>query len=286
MIRLWLLSVGLSCLFAFGCSDNQELQLNIGSFNIAYDNKKEEQGWESRKESVVSLIRFHAWDVFGTQEGQSYLLKDIAGDEYGYVYANGFFNRMNPDIALENTQHNAVFWLKDKFELLDTGNFWLSETPDVKSFGWDAAESRGCVWAKLREKETEKQFFFFSVHFDHKGVEAKQNSAGLLLNKIREIAKGLPAICVGDFNGTPESEHIWTIQADGLLRDSYAASPTPPYGTKGTLNRFDKDSPMDARIDYIWVTKDIRVEKFGVLNEMPYNRFTSDHFPIMIKVLM
>ncbi|MFA6702801.1 MAG: endonuclease/exonuclease/phosphatase family protein [Dysgonamonadaceae bacterium] len=257
--------------------------LNIGSFNISYDNKKEEVGWEYRKESVASLIRFHEWDVFGTQEGQSYLLEDIAGEEYDYVFANGFFNQKNPDIDLERSQHNGIFWLKNKFELLDTGSFWLSETPDVKSFGWDAAESRGCVWVKLKERNTNITFFFFCVHFDHRGVIARQNSALLVLNKIQEIAIDFPVFCVGDFNGSADAEHIQTMKANGLLYDSYDISQSPPYGTKGTSNQYKKDSAMDQRIDYIWVTEDIEVKKFGVLNEMPYNRFTSDHFPIMIK---
>lgn len=257
--------------------------LNIGSFNIGYDNGKAEIGWSDRKESAVSLIRFHEWDLFGTQEGQGRLLRDIAGDDYNYVFANGFFNQKNPDIDPEKSQHNGIFWLRNKFELLDTGNFWLSETPEVKSFGWDAAESRGCVWAKLKEKKSGVTFFFFCVHFDHRGVVARQNSALLVLNKIREIAKGFPAFCVGDFNGGPDSEHIRTIKEDGLLYDSHVISQSPPYGTKGTLNQYKKDSAMELRIDYIWVTRGIRVKKYGVLNEMPYNRFTSDHFPIMIK---
>lgn len=270
-------------LITVNCANDNSCIVNIGSFNISYDNKKEGQGWGERKEFVVSLVRFHEWDVFGTQEGVDYQLKDIAGDQYDYVYANGFFNKKGIDLPPEKTQHNGIFWLKDKFELLDTGNFWLSETPEVKSFGWDAAESRGCIWAKLKEKKTGKDFFFFCVHFDHRGIEAKQNSALLLMDKILELANDTPVFCVGDFNGTPDSEHIQTITTNGLLFNSRIVSMTPPYGTVGTFNGYKKDSNMDVILDYIWVTKDIKVRKYGVLNDMPYMILLSDHFPILIK---
>ncbi|NLO48898.1 MAG: endonuclease/exonuclease/phosphatase family protein [Clostridiales bacterium] len=260
--------------------------LNVGSFNIGYDNRKAEQGWEKRKEFVVSLVRFHEFDVFGTQEGCSYQLKDIAGNTYDYVYVNGFWNKNNPDIAPEKSQHNGIFWLKDKFKLLDTGNFWLSETPDKKSFGWDAAESRGCVWVKLKEQKSGKTFFFFCVHLDHRGVEARQNSVLLILEKMQEIAKGMPVFCVGDFNGDPESAHIQTIRSSGFLFDSRLVTQTPPYGTIGTFNGYKKDSSMKGNLDYIWVTKDIQVKKYGVLNDMPYLVSLSDHFPILIKAEM
>ena len=91
------------------------------------------------------------------------------------------------------------------------------------------------------------------------------------------------AICVGDFNGTPDSEPIQILKSDGLLLDSREISKTPPYGTVGTTNQFNLNAPMKNRIDYIFVTKNIHVNKYGTLNEFQYGHYPSDHFPIMIE---
>jgi endonuclease/exonuclease/phosphatase family metal-dependent hydrolase len=105
----------------------------------------------------------------------------------------------------------------------------------------------------------------------------------MLLERIENIAGKNTVIATGDFNATPDSEPIQIIYNSGLLADSYLVTKEPPYGTEGTFNAFQWDAPMTSRIDYIWVTPDVVVKKYGVLNDMPYGRFPSDHFPIMIK---
>ena len=169
--------------------------------------------------------------------------------------------------------------------MLENGDFWLSETPDVPGIGWDAiCCNRICSWAKFMDNESGKEFYFFNVHYDHEGVEARRQSSLLLMKKIREIAAGYPVIVTGDFNAVPDSEPIQIIMNDGLLNDSYLVSHTPPYGTVGTYNSFNVNAPVGNRIDYVWVTKDIMVNKYGVLNELRYGRFPSDHFPVMVNV--
>ncbi|KUL19707.1 MAG: Uncharacterized protein XE13_0499, partial [Proteiniphilum sp. 51_7] len=116
------------------------------------------------------------------------------------------------------------------------------------------------------------------------GKEARRQSSLLLMKKIRQIAKGYPVICTGDFNATPDSEPVQIILEDGLLNDSYRVTLQPPYGTTGTFNSFHTQVGMTSRIDYIWTTKDIMVNKYGVLNDVQYGHFPSDHFPVMINV--
>ncbi|MPN49188.1 hypothetical protein SDC9_196803 [bioreactor metagenome] len=106
------------------------------------------------------------------------------------------------------------------------------------------------------------------------------------MKKIEQIAGNNPVFATGDFNATPDDEPIQTIYNSGKLNDSYLVTQEPPYGTEGTFNAYRLNSAMKSRIDYIWVTKDITVKKYGVLNEMPYGKFPSDHFPVVIQAKM
>ncbi|HOT64444.1 MAG: endonuclease/exonuclease/phosphatase family protein [Bacteroidota bacterium] len=255
-------------------------KMNVATFNLRLDTPSDSlNSWSHRKEMVKSLIRFHDFDIFGTQEGFKHQLDGIL--ELGnYAYTGA-----GRDDGKDAGEHSAVFYKVNRFELLDSGNFWYSETPAVPSKGWDATCcNRICSWGKFREKKSGREFYFFNSHFDHQGKVARHNSSLLLLAKIKEIAGNLPVFCTGDFNATPDDDPIQVIYKDGKLRDSYQITKEPPYGTLGTFNNFDLHSPCSERIDYIWVTDGIVVRKYGVLNEQQYGRFPSDHFPVMVKV--
>lgn len=255
-------------------------KMNVATFNLRLDTPSDSlNSWSHRKEMVKSLIRFHDFDIFGTQEGFKHQLDGIL--ELGnYAYTGA-----GRDDGKDAGEHSAVFYKVNRFELLDSGNFWYSETPAVPSKGWDATCcNRICSWGKFREKKSGREFYFFNSHFDHQGKVARHNSSLLLLAKIKEIAGNLPVFCTGDFNATPNDDPIQVIYKDGKLRDSYQITKEPPYGTLGTFNNFDLHSPCSERIDYIWVTDGIVVRKYGVLNEQQYGRFPSDHFPVMVKV--
>ena len=161
----------------------------------------------------------------------------------------------------------------------------MSETPDKPGLGWDATCcNRICSWGKFRDLETSKEFFFFCVHFDHQGVVARKESGKLMVKKIQEITGDSPAICVGDFNSTPETEQIKTMQT--FLKDSRHVSEMPPYGPVGTFNGFKFDSPLTELIDYIFVSKTISVLKYGVLTDNIDRRYPSDHLPVVIKAVI
>lgn len=135
----------------------------------------------------------------------------------------------------------------------------------------------------MTKSGTSTSFFVFNSHFDHQGKEARKNSSLLLIRKIKEIAGDATVFVTGDFNAVPDAEPIRLIHESGLLLDSYEVTEEPPYGTVGTFNSYRLDSPVKNRIDYIWVTHNVKVKKYGVLNDLPYFRFPSDHFPVMIK---
>ena len=263
---------------AFSQNDKKDYQINVATYNLRMDTPSDGlDAWEHRKDNVNQLIRFHDFDIFGTQEGFHHQLLDItsAGD-YAYI-------GVGRDDGKNKGEHSSIVYKTDRFELLDNGDFWLSETPEEPSYGWDAQIRRICSWAKFRDKEAGKEFYFFSLHYDHIAKEARRNSSILLMSKIKEITGDATTFCVGDFNATPESEPIQIIYDENHLKDSYLISQAKPYGTVGTFNAFKLDAPMKNRIDYVWVTSDITIEKYGVLNDVHYGHFPSDHFPVMVK---
>jgi endonuclease/exonuclease/phosphatase family metal-dependent hydrolase len=252
----------------------------VATYNIRYNNAHDSlNAWPNRKENVKALIRFHEFDIFGTQEGLIDQLKGISELE---AYARTGHGR---DDGKEAGEHSAIFYKKDRFKLLESGDFWLSETPEKPGKGWDAkCCNRICSWGKFQDMQTKKTFYFFSVHFDHQGIIARQESGKLMVKKIQEIAKNAPVICVGDFNSTPETEQIKAMQT--ILNDSYKVTQDPPYGPVGTFNSFRFTAPMKNRIDYIFVSKGIKVLKYGVLTDAKDQRYPSDHQPVMIKAVI
>lgn len=255
-------------------------RFNVASYNLRMDTPRDSlDSWEHRKDMVNGLIRFHDFDIFGTQEGFHHQITDIIkpGD---YAYTG-----VGRDDGKDAGEHSAIIYKKNKFLVLDKGDFWFSETPEIPGKGWDAiCCNRICSWAKFKDIISGKEFYFFNVHYDHQGKEARKQSSILLMKKIRKIAAGYPVICTGDFNATPDSEPIKIINEKGLLNDSYKVTLQPPYGTTGTSNSFNIFAKMKNRIDYIWISKEFTVNKYGVLNDVQYGHFPSDHFPVMINV--
>ena len=254
--------------------------LNIATYNLRMDTPTDgENAWPNRKDMVKALVQFHDFDIFGTQEGFVHQLKGICElDAYDYV-------GVGRDDGKEAGEHSAIIYKKDRFSVLDKGNYWLSETPDVPGKGWDATCcNRICSWAKFKDKTTGKEFFFFNVHYDHEGKEARRESSKLMISKIKSIAGNLPFFCTGDFNATPDSEPIQILYNDGTLIDSYKITKLPPYGPVGTYQGFKIQTRPEGRIDYIFVSKGIQINKHGVLTDINHNRLPSDHFPVVANV--
>ncbi|MCF2487946.1 endonuclease/exonuclease/phosphatase family protein [Dyadobacter sp. CY347] len=273
------IAFALSLMFALSQSTfAQKNTINVASYNLRYNTANDGvNAWPNRKENVKGLIRFHEFDIFGVQEALIGQLKDVAELTEFTFYGKG------RDDGKEGGEHSAIFYKKDRFKALQSGDFWLSETPDKPGKGWDATCcNRIASWVKFQDLLSKKEFYFFNVHFDHQGVEARRQSGHLMVKKISEIAGKSTVILTGDFNSTPETEQIKTIQ--GLLSDSHEVTKQPPYGPEGTFNSFKFDAPMDKRIDYIFVSKNINVLKYGVLTDAKEQRYPSDHQPVLVKI--
>jgi len=273
----------LMLLFIFGeLRAQQSNPINVATYNLRYDNPNDGMNaWPYRKQQVEDLIRYHSFDIFGTEEGLIGMLNDLS-EMKEYARTGG-----GRDDGKQAGEHSAIFYRIDRFQLLKYGDFWLSETPDKPSYGWDATGNRRiCSWGKFKDKTDGKEFYFFCVHFDNQGVIARHESSKLMVKKIKEIVNdGSPIFCVGDFNSTPETEQIQVISS--FLQDSRKITQMLPYGPVGTFEGFDyANAPLKDRIDYIFVSNKITVLKYAVLTDSYDHRYPSDHLPVVAKVII
>ncbi|WP_432710634.1 endonuclease/exonuclease/phosphatase family protein [Pedobacter sp.] len=250
--------------------------LTIASFNIRYANQRDTGNlWVDRAPVVANLIRFHEFDVFGTQEGLKHQLDDMSSALPEYErYGKG------RDDGQEGGEHSAIYYLKDKYTLLEKGDFWLSETPGKPGKGWDATCcNRICSWVYLKDVNTKKMFYVFNVHFDHQGKTARVESGKLMLQKIKEIAGNKPVVLTGDFNGDRESEWYKTIANSEILEDVHGKVKYP-YQNNSSSNGFKTPQGMRV-IDHIFMTNHFKAKKWGILTDTYFGKFPSDHFPIV-----
>lgn len=257
-------------------------QLLIGTFNIRYDNPKDTGNlWVNRAPVVSALIDFHDFDIFGTQEGLKNQLDDISNALPQYTrYGVG------RNDGKEEGEHSAIYFKKDLFTLLKKGDFWLSQTPEKPSLGWDAiCCNRVCSWVYLQHKKSGKKFYFFNAHFDHQGVQARKESSKLILQKIKEIASNEPVIFTGDLNGAHSSEWYQTIAQSGFLTDSYKAV-KKPYANNASFNSFGATKGRKEIIDHIFMTSHFTADKWGILTDTYDGKYPSDHFPVVARLML
>ena len=250
------------------------------SYNIRYDNNWDvENSWSLRKNSIRQLLNDYNPSIFGIQEGLLNQLSfiDSALIKYDYVGVGRDDGKMEGEFC-------AIYFDTTRYKIRNNSTFWLSETPDVVSVGWDAALERICTYGLFENKTSGEEFWVFNTHFDHLGVIARKKSSALILKKIKEInTQSLPAILMGDFNSIPDSDPIKILKND--LIDALQISLENLEGPQGTFNGFDMMLPIDNRIDYIF-TKNVKVLSYRHIDDrLNNNRHISDHLPVMIEIL-
>ena len=265
--------------FAVLTVSTQAVDLKVMTYNIRVNVPSDgKNAWPMRKRNVAELIRFHAPDIFGLQESLLGQVNDLAEQLPGYDWVG-----VGRDDGINRGEYSPIFYNSQRFQLKQQGWFWLSETPDVPGVGWDAAFPRICTYVLLEEYGTHKNFWVFNTHFDHIGVKAREESARLILKKIQELNDDrLPVILTGDFNVTPEEAPVAVILRK--MRDSREESEAAPYGPEGTFNDFDFNSPLEKRIDYIFVTRKVDVRKYAVLSDSKNQHYPSDHLPVFAEL--
>jgi len=256
-------------------------KMTIGTYNLRYDNKADTGNlWVQRAPIIANLIRFHQYDIFGTQEGYLNQLNDISSALPEYArYGIG------RDDGKDGGEHSAIFYRKDKFKLLKKGDFWLSETPDKPGLGWDVTCcNRICSWVYLQDLESGKKFYYFNAHYDYQG-NARLESSKLILHKIKEIAGTEPAVFTGDLNGFQDSEWYQILAKSGLITDTYSQV-KHPYENNSSFNGFGKEVDGFGIIDHVFVTKNFTASRWGILTDTYHGKFPSDHCPILVDVTL
>jgi endonuclease/exonuclease/phosphatase family metal-dependent hydrolase len=270
----------LSLLFLLMSSFAMAQDYTFGTFNLRNDNPGDVGNlWSQRKQVAANLLRFHQFDVFGTQEGKKNQIDDLSAALPEYAQ-----HGLGRDDGKDGGEHSSVFYRKDKFKLLAKGDFWLSETPDKPGLGWDATCcNRICSWVYLQDVKTGKKFYFFNAHFDHQGKIARVESSKLILKKIKEIAGNQPAVFTGDLNGTHDSEWYLSLKNSGYLADTYTQVKYP-YVNNSSFNSWGKQLDTNDIIDHVFVTKHFTAQRWGILTDTYRGKFVSDHFPVLVDV--
>jgi endonuclease/exonuclease/phosphatase family metal-dependent hydrolase len=190
---------------------------------------------------------------------------------YGVIRSNDF-----------SGEYSAIFYRKDRFEVLEQGSFWMSETPEVMSIGWDASTYRITSYLKLKDLKSEKELYHFNTHLDHKGSECSTESCKLLLNKIYPL--NLPTVLTGDFN-LIEGSDDYKILIEDKMSDSKFSAPIANSDTGGTTQGFGtKMDPLP--IDFIFITKSFfKTNSYKIIRDKDENdNYPSDHFPIISEI--
>ena len=296
-------------------------QMLVGSYNIRYKNVNDSingEVWTKRCQVICDQVNFMAPEIFGTQEVLYVQLQDMKNALDGYDFIG-----IGRDDGKRGGEHEAIFYKMDKLQLLDHGDFWLSENPDKPGLGWDAVCIRICTWGKFamkaqkeqrhglfnrRKKDPQQVFYYFNLHMDHVGVVARREAAILVVAKVREIAQGAPVFVTGDFNVDQNDEIYSIFTKSGLLKDSYETARIR-FAENGTFNAFKTNYYTTSRIDHVFVSPSTKVEAYGVLTnsywtpdddlddnlkasdapqQISFDTYIrhnpSDHYPVFVKI--
>ncbi|HLU90191.1 MAG TPA: endonuclease/exonuclease/phosphatase family protein [Cyclobacteriaceae bacterium] len=266
--------------------------LHVVTFNIRYANPGDGiNRWEARVPIVEKYLTGDAPDIIGMQEAEYEQVLDVQRMLSGYAYLG-----TGRDDGKTGGEFTPIFYKKDRLALIEQGQCWLSETPDVPgSKSWDAAITRIVTWAKFKDNGSGKAFYFFNTHFDHMGVEARRRSAHLLSEKIAEISSGFPVVVTGDFNiqkqhpkhGNDLYENLVnTFRQQNKLMDAAEVSQTEVTTSGPTSTGFNPGwkSRQGNPIDYIFVNEGFTVASYRIDRIMEGDVFISDHWPVVAKL--
>ncbi len=251
----------------------------IISYNIRYDNNWDiENSWEIRRSNIIQMLIKYYPSIIGIQEGLLNQVQYIDSSLINYDYVG-----VGRDDGKDKGEFCAIYFDTTRYVLLKNSTFWLSETPDTISVGWDAALERICTYGLFKDRITNKEFWVFNTHFDHIGIIAREKSSGLILKRIKKINRqSLPVILMGDFNSIPYSPPVKELITE--LSDALQISTEKLHGPRGTFNGFNEGLSIEKRIDYIF-TKNLKVLSYTHVNDrLENNRHISDHLPVMIKI--
>lgn len=248
------------------------------TYNIRLDIPQDgDTNWANRKNNMFALLDFYQPDIFGIQEGLPHQVENLKNALPAYSVLGEGRDGKNTG------EHSSIFYNTNRFEALEHGTFWLSETPNLVSKGWDAALNRICTYALFFDKKSQKKFWVFNTHFDHVGTLAREKSAVLIHETIQKYnTMQYPVIVMGDFNLEPDSSPIAFLNTQYWNTKKHS---NVLFNPGGTFNAFDFTLKKFKEIDYIFISKSgFKVSKYAVLNNHFSGIYPSDHFPVLVEL--
>lgn len=246
-----------------GLSAVAQSSFRVGQYNMRYDSSKDREngyGWELRSKCIIDMVNYEGWDIIGAQELLHRQIVDLKNGLDGYDYIG-----VGRNDGETKGEYAAIFYRTKRMKCLESGQFWISETPEVAgSKGWDTSQCRICTWGRFEDKDTKWRFWVFNLHMDHRGVVARREGAKLVLSRIRQMCGDDPYILTGDFNVDQKNEIYSIIMDSGMLQDAFHTAKHKMAET-GSMNYFNPDYKTDCRIDHVFLSPDFKVHTYGLL---------------------
>lgn len=282
MKKIYLLLLTFFVLLSAGCNTigdktSEPLDIDVMSFNIRYGTAQDgENHWNNRKELVSDVIRDYLPDVLGLQEALRFQIDEIRKnlpeyDETGVGRDGG-----------TKGEYSAILYRIDRFDVDESGTFWLSDTPEVPSTNWGNSIRRICTWTRLLDKQSGSAFYFYNTHLDHKSQPSREKSVRLIVEFIQKRTHQDPFVLTGDFNAGENNAAIKYLKGEGNVVDTFRIL-HPEAKEVGTFNGFRglSDGP---KIDYIFVTPSTLTLQASIVRMEQEGRTPSDHFPVTAKI--
>ncbi len=260
---------------AFASKKDENPELKVMSYNIRMGSANDgTNSWNFRFAATYEMLMDQSPDVFGVQEAfdyQVFYIEEMCGYESVGV---------GRDDGRKKGEHMSIFWNKKTVSMLKWGTFWLSDTPDKPSKGWDAACMRTATWALMKCRKTGSKFYFINTHLDHRGTEAQKNGLKLVVEKITELnTDNYPVVLTGDFNIKPDNKAL--VELDSKMQS--ARKVAVKSDNNATFNGWGKSSDI---IDYIYISGFSSCSEYQTVTKK-YNdrKFISDHYPIVARLI-
>lgn len=257
-----------------------EASVRVMSFNARYGTAKDgENDWDKRLGVFFATIRNFGPDLIGFQEVLTFQREEIERQMSDYA-----FYGVGPEDGVLKGQMSLIGYRKDRFSLLKSGNFWLSETPDVPSKSWDSAQLRICSWVRLHDKTANRDLLYANTHFDHRGEIARREASRVMLERLTPLAAGIPAFLTGDFNSredSPAYQNLIKPAVSGMMKwiDAYRTVHAERKEDEASFHAFS-GKVQGSRIDFVFSTPEYVATAATIDRSAKDGRYPSDHYPV------
>lgn len=249
-------------------------QLRLATFNIRMGGADQgDRAWPSRKELVAETIQKMNPDLLGLQEAFRYQINDLQKSLPDYAWLG-----VGRDDGKNAGEFSPIFYHKEKFEILESGTFWLSDTPEVpRSITWGNTCTRVCTWAKMKRKSSGKELVLFNTHWDHRGQESRVKSADLILKWVKKHPES-KVILMGDFNATETNPAIMKLTTAGFTNCYLSLHQAEK--NRGTHHPWTGKGSSAGTIDHIFVSPQPTIQEAWIERHHNGSQWPSDHFPV------